>query len=161
MHLRPITDADHADVLTLNETHVDLLSPMDEQALITYRIQAARADVIDVDGSVAGFVLTFAADSAYAGLNFAWFRHRYGDAGVYYLDRVVVADSHRPQGLAGLVYDAIEADAAAQCGRMCLEVNVEPPNEPSLAFHRGRGYAEVGRRTFDGHAVAMMTKELR
>lgn len=157
--LRPITDADQAAVLALNETNVALLAPMDDADLTRLRSHAARADVLDVDGVVAGFVITFGPGSGYDGLNFGWFRDRYGEVGVYYLDRVVVADTHRRQGLAGFVYDELEAEAAATSGRMCLEVNVEPPNEPSLAFHAARGYAEVGRRASHGHTVALMIKE--
>ena len=44
------------------------------------------------------------------------------------------------------VYDEIEARARL-APVMCLEVNLDPPNEPSLAFHRRRGYVEVGRTT--------------
>jgi predicted GNAT superfamily acetyltransferase len=43
---------------------------------------------------------------------------------------------------------------------MCLEVNLDPPNEPSLAFHRRRGFVEVGQDTATGHRVSLMTKEL-
>jgi predicted GNAT superfamily acetyltransferase len=43
---------------------------------------------------------------------------------------------------------------------MALEVNLVPPNPGSLAFHRGRGYAEVGRLGDEEHRVAMLTKDL-
>ena len=44
--------------------------------------------------------------------------------------------------------------------RMALEVNLLPPNPGSLAFHAGRGYAEVGRLGDPAHLVSLMTKEL-
>ena len=34
---------------------------------------------------------------------------------------------------------------AAPFGRMVCDVDVEPPNDASLAFHTARGYREVGR----------------
>jgi len=37
-------------------------------------------------------------------------------------------------------------------------VNIEPPNDPSLAFHAGRGYTEVGRYDAGHKVVAMMEK---
>jgi len=43
---------------------------------------------------------------------------------------------------------------------MTLEVNVDPPNPPSLAFHSGRGYVEVGRGGPADHVVSLMAKEL-
>jgi predicted GNAT superfamily acetyltransferase len=45
-------------------------------------------------------------------------------------------------------------------GVMCLEVNLEPPNEPSLAFHRRRGYVEVGQQVWSDHLLTMMEKRV-
>ena len=45
--LRPITEADHAYVLDLNERHVDLLSPMDADRLGYLVDHAHRADVLE------------------------------------------------------------------------------------------------------------------
>ena len=44
---------------------------------------------------------------------------------------------------------------------MVCEVNSEPPNVESLAFHEARGYREVGHlRQADGHEVVMLEKPL-
>ena len=77
--LRPMTAADHLAVLDLNERHVELLAPLDEGRLATLVAVAENASVIDADGAFAGFVITFAAGSAYDGENFAWFSERYND----------------------------------------------------------------------------------
>ena len=157
--LRPIHDDDVPIVLALNERDVELLSPLDETRLDQLRRWADRADVIDVGGAVAGFVLTFGAGTDYDSANYLWFTQRFG-AGFAYLDRIVIAEQFRRRGLGRFVYDELEA-LALPSGRMALEVNVEPPNEGSLAFHGGRGYAELGRRGDPGHVVALMVKELR
>ncbi|MEO7351102.1 MAG: GNAT family N-acetyltransferase [Marmoricola sp.] len=156
MMLRPITPADHADVLALNERNVELLAPMDETRLIALLGVAGSAEVIDVDGGFAGFVLTFAAGSAYDGENFAWFTERYED--FCYLDRVVIHADFRRRGLGSMVYDELESS----CGKpvFALEVNLDPPNEASLAFHRARGFAEVGQRDSNRHLVSLMVKHL-
>ena len=144
-------------MLALNERNVELLAPLDEPRLA--RAAGRRrpdAHVIDVDGSFAGFVLTFASGSAYDGENFAWFAERYPDFG--YLDRIVLHEDFRRRGLGSRVYDELEAAHGAPV--FTLEVNLDPPNEPSLAFHRARGYAEVGTRDSDGHVVSLMVKQL-
>jgi predicted GNAT superfamily acetyltransferase len=159
--LRPITEADHADVLALNEQNVELLAPLGEPRLRQLLGWADSGSVIDVDGAFGGFVLTFASGSSYDGENFSWFAQRYADFA--YLDRIVIHEDFRRRGLGTQVYDELEV----ACGRplFTLEVNVDPPNEPSLAFHRARGYTEVGRRTLPhpsgDHLVTMMTKRLR
>ena len=157
--LRPITPADHDAVLAWNAAHVELLSPLDEDRLDALLDWCDLGCVITTDGRDGGFVFTFAAGSAYDAANFAWFARRY-DA-FYYLDRIVVDPSLRRTGVASRVYDEIEARAAEMAPVMCLEVNVEPPNEPSLEFHRRRGYAEVGQDGATGHLVSLMVKQLR
>jgi len=153
-----MVESDVPRVLRLNEAHVELLSPMDEPRLRQLLGWADRADVIVCDGQVAGFVLVFAPGTAYDSPNYRWFAARYGD-GFHYLDRVVVDDRFRRRGLASAAYDVIEAGARGH-GRLVLEVNVEPPNETSLAFHRARGYEEVARLGEAGHVVALMAKAL-
>ncbi len=157
MRLRPITPADHDAVLDLNLRNVDLLAPMDGDRLAELTTWSDRADMIDVDGATAGFVITFAAGSAYDGENFAWFSERYDDFG--YLDRVVIDEAFRRRRLASRVYDELEASSGRPV--FTLEVNLDPPNEPSLAFHHARGYVEVGRRASNGHTVSLLAKPLR
>ena len=152
-----MTDADLAEVLALNERNVEVLAPMDEPRLHELRGLADRFDVVDVGDRFAGFVVTFPAGSSYDSPNYAWFAERYDSFG--YLDRIVLHEDHRRRGLGGFVYDAVEADAAPS-GRLLLEVNLDPPNEPSLAFHRARGYREVGRLSDARHTVSLLEKPL-
>jgi predicted GNAT superfamily acetyltransferase len=154
--LRPITVADHEAVVALNERNVDLTAPMDEARLVELAAAAEHADVIDVDDEFAGFVITFATGAAYDGAHFTWFAERYED--FCYLDRIVIHESFRRRGLGTFVYDELEGS----CGRpvFALEVNIDPPNEPSLAFHRGRGFTEVGQSDASGHLVSLLTLRL-
>lgn len=154
--LRPITPADHADVLALNEANVELLAPLDRSRLEELVGLADRADVIELDGAFAGFVITFRSGTEYDSVNYRWFGQTYGD--FYYLDRVVLHERTRRRGLATRVYDELEA--ATDAPLFALEVNLEPPNEASLAFHRNRGFAQVHEQLAGDHLVSLMVKEL-
>jgi predicted GNAT superfamily acetyltransferase len=154
--LRPLAEADVERVLALNAAHVQLLSPMDRARLEELRGWATRFDVIVTDGAVAGFVVVMGPGTAYDSPNYRWFTERYGED-FDYLDRVVVDDAFRRRGLASAVYDVVEA-AAARRGRLALEVNLDPPNEASLAFHRARAYREVGQLGSTGHIVSLMVR---
>jgi uncharacterized protein len=156
--LRPIAEADVPAVLALNHRFVDLLSPLDAERLLWLVGLSDHADVIEVDERVVGFVLTMAPGSGYDSENYRWHADHF-DGAFYYLDRIVIAEEMRRQGLAAFVYDAME-DVARGFGRMTLEVNVDPPNFESLAFHERRGYVEVGRLGGPGHVVGLMAKEL-
>lgn len=158
MLLRPISDADVASVLDLNAASVDALSPLDGARLADLRALTTTADVVDVEGEVAAFVLVFGASVAYDSVNYRWFGARYPDFA--YLDRIVVGERWRRRGIGRLVYDAVEQTVGPR-GRVVCEVYAEPPNHASLAFHRDRGYVEVGRvEQENGKVTAMLVKEL-
>jgi predicted GNAT superfamily acetyltransferase len=155
--LRPIAPADEAAVLALNAANVELLAPMDADRLAALRGWADLAHVVEHEGAFAGFVITFGPGTAYDSANYGWFAARYAE--YYYLDRIVLADRFRRLGLAGRVYDEAERRARVH-GRMALEVNLDPPNVGSLAFHDRRGYVEVGTRGEPGHLLSMRVREL-
>lgn len=156
--LRDIADLDVPLVLDLNERNVELLAPLDAARLDQLSTWAHRAQVIEVAGEPAGFVITIPAGTDYDSPNYRWFSALYGSS-FHYLDRIVFEDRFRRRGLGSVVYDMIEADAAT-AGRLALEVNAEPPNPASLAFHAARGFAEVGRIGGPGKTVAMLAKDL-
>jgi predicted GNAT superfamily acetyltransferase len=158
VRLRPVDEADLPAVTALNESHVPMVAPADDERIAYLRRLADRFDVIEVDGKVAGLVVTFTPGSSYDSANYRWFSAQYDD-GFYYLDRVVVDASVRRRGVAGRVYDELEQVASAY-GRMALEVNLEPRNDGSLAFHAQRGYAEVGQLGEPNHLVSLMVKPL-
>jgi len=156
--LRPIEPRDVALVIDLNEANVEMLAPLDAARLQQLQAWARRAEVIEVDGAFAGFVITMGPDTDYDSPNYRWFAALYGSA-FHYLDRIVLSDQFRRVGLGSAVYDVVEADALG-VGRLTLEVNAEPANPASLAFHAGRGYREVGRLGSPGKTVSLLTKRL-
>jgi predicted GNAT superfamily acetyltransferase len=157
MRLRPIGPADESAVLDLNAANVHLLAPMDRARLVQVQEWADLAHVVEHEGAFAGFVITFGPGTAYDSVNYRWFADRYDD--FYYLDRIVLLDRYRRLGLGTAAYDEVEQRARPH-GPMALEVNLDPPNTGSLAFHDRRGYVEVGTLGEPGHVVSMRVREL-
>jgi uncharacterized protein len=119
---------------------------------------SAYAGLVELDRQNAAFVLTFAAGSPYDSDYFRWFAERYQS--FLYLDRIVVRAEYRRQGIGRFVYDAME-QLAVPLGRLACEVNLQPRNDASIAFHQVRGYAEVGQRSDGtGRVSSMLVKEL-
>jgi len=155
--LRSLRETDIADVLALNEANVSALAPMDETRLHELRTIADRFDVLDLDGQFGGFVVTFTPGTTYDSENYRWFTAR--GRRFYYLDRIVLHERFRRQGFGSFVYEEIER-VATPYSRLALEVNLVPPNDPSLAFHARRGYVEVGRLGDEDHLRCMLEKLL-
>jgi predicted GNAT superfamily acetyltransferase len=118
---------------------------------------AHRALLAEDHGDVAAFALAIAPGSPYDSRNYAWFGERFES--FLYLDRIAVAAEHRRRGIGARIYDEMES-AARGFARMVCDVNLEPRNVASLAFHSARGYQEIGRLAHPGKLVALMCKEL-
>ena len=156
--LEPLRDADRDPVMALNERHEHLTAPMDAERL-QHLVDVGAVEVFRHDGRFAGFVVTVPSGAAFDSENFAWFTERFDS--FTYLDRIVVHEDARRVGLARRVYDALETRTARTAPLLTLEVNIDPPNEASLAFHAGRGFEAVGERFIVDHTVAMMVKRVR
>jgi len=157
--LREPTRADWPLLLELNRASERELSPLDEQRLEWILSLAYSAVVVERERGIAGFALAIPPDTEYDSENYRWFAARFER--FLYLDRIVVAESQRRHGDGTRLYDAMET-AAVPFERMVCEVNVLPPNPASLAFHVGRGYAEIDRLEHGSEkVVALLGKELR
>lgn len=148
--LRASTPKDDSAILAWNEADVHFLAPMDASRLAYLRRHAHAVDVIETEGSRAGFVITFVEGSDYDSPNYRWFTER--EREFQYVDRIVIDPAHRGRGLGRRVYRAL---IERHPGRPLLaEVNVEPPNTTSLAFHDAMGFEEVGR--LGGHPYGVV-----
>ncbi len=158
MRVRALSDDDVEAVLSLNEESVWALSPLDGDALDEHRKRAAHLVVCELDDAVAAFAIAYAPGTTYDSINYRWHSERFAD--FLYLDRIAVSQQFRRRGIASALYGHMEA-AAVPRGRMVCEVNSEPPNLESLAFHQARGYRRIGFLTqLDGHETVMLEKTL-
>jgi predicted GNAT superfamily acetyltransferase len=133
----PLLDALHR----LNEDHATELSSLSRQGLERLIGAAFFAATID-DGD--GLVIACDRGTPYDSPNFLWFKAHYPR--FVYVDRVAVSATRRGEGLARQLYEAVFAAArAAGHDNIVCEVNFDPPNPASDAFHEKLGFTEVGR----------------
>jgi uncharacterized protein len=151
-HIISLIDArDEAAVLALNNAHAAELSWLEPERLSFLLGQAFHARRI---GELDAFLLAFDQHADYRSPNFLWFRERY-DRFVY-VDRIVVAEHARGRGHARRLYaDLFEHAARAGHDLIACEVNSEPPNPASDAFHAALGFAEVGGAAIHGGAKSV------
>ncbi len=157
---RAPTPEDTATIVALNEAVVAVTSPMDE-ARFQYLLELSDFCIVaEEEGAVIGFVLAMQNGAAYENANFEWFSERLNK--FVYIDRIVIGEDGRGKGLGKLLYDQVSA-AAKKDGRlvMAAEMDLVPPNEGSLSFHKKNGFLALGERTYDsGKVVSMQIKSL-
>ncbi len=92
----------------------------------------------------AALLIALDQDAEYGSVNFKWFQAR--RRRFVYVDRVVVSERARMQGLATCLYRDLFARArVAGHDHVVCEINLDPPNRGSDAFHGKMGFVEVGR----------------
>ena len=135
-----------AGLLDLNNAHeVELsrLTPDDLRHLCDRAFLASRI------GRVEAFLISFDQDADLTGVNFRWFRERC--ARFIYVDRIVVAPRARGQGHARRLYtDLIFRARRHGHDRIVCEVNADPPNPASDAFHARMGFRVIGSAVLSG-----------
>jgi uncharacterized protein len=140
MLLENISHESLGDVLALNNAHAQELSYLDGDELRHLVGEAFFARRI---GSLDAFIIAFDQGADYRSPNFLWFKQRYPR--FVYVDRIAVAGAARGKGLARKCYDGLfERAKAAGHDVVCCEVNADPPNPASDAFHAALGFKETG-----------------
>jgi predicted GNAT superfamily acetyltransferase len=144
--IRSIEPTDLDRILQMNQANVPEVGSVDSDRMAYIVAESPIALVADVGDQVVGFCLVLADDSAYDSVNYRWFTQRYDK--FMYLDRVAVDSSARGRGVGSALYVEVGRRMAAIDGadNLALEVNVDPPNETSLAFHASLGFTEVGQQ---------------
>jgi len=152
--LRPYRDRDLDALVAVNDAAYPAVPITPAEELAELIGMSSVAVVVD-DGAAAGFVLGMPPGLAYQSENYLFFSARAREHGTtfVYVDRIVLAAHLRGRALGPLLYDAV-FDEARRVGadEVLCEVNLEPPNPGSLAFHTRLGFVEVGRQSTKGGA---------
>lgn len=149
------------NILALNALHereTSVLGRCDLDKLIREAFHLGLAG----DDGQEGFLIALDDMSSYGSQNYLWFKQRY--AHFVYIDRVIVAPTARGRGVGRKLYQRLlERCVEAGTGMVCCEVNIEPPNEASDAFHAALGFQEIGRSTLapSGKIVRYLSLDLR
>ncbi|HZK09827.1 MAG TPA: GNAT family N-acetyltransferase [Clostridia bacterium] len=136
-------------VLEINKELVHFLSPLTKEKLNSLIDQSEMFNVVEIDGLVEAFVLTFREGKKYDSINYLWFSEHYER--FLYIDRVVVSSKMHGKKLGKLLYESVFIHAR-QTGVDCVaaEIDIEPPNPGSLLFHKKFGFKEVGQQKVAG-----------
>lgn len=144
-----LLDLNNASAIETSWLEAARFEHMVEQAFAALQVLPAQA-----------LLLAFDQHADYDSPNFTWFRDRF-DRFVY-VDRIIVAAAARGQGLARDLYrDLFDLARSAGHDRVTCEVNSDPPNPISDAFHAATGFVLAGEaRLENGKSVRYLERRL-
>jgi uncharacterized protein len=156
---QPIDKTSLDSVLELNNRHAEELSYLqisDLKKLVDMAFYARRVGMADA------LMIAFDQDAKYASPNFLWLKQTF--ARFIYVDRIAVAASARGRGLARSLYEELFAQSLeAGHDTVCCEVNADPPNPASDAFHAALQFKVIGQQTLpeNGKTVRYFARKMR
>ena len=155
--IRNTVPEDYDFILNVNEVNVEVLSPMPMERMLWLKEMSDMFVTAEVDGKPAAFLIAIREGKPYDSENYVWFSKKYDK--FLYIDRIVIDEPYRADGLGRKLYDAVK-DRARETGVKVVtcEVDTIPYNETSLKFHEAMGFKEVGEQIIRGGSIKVSLK---
>ena len=155
---RNATSEDYERILAINQESLPGVAVLDRDYFEVLIKICEYFRVIEVDSEVAGYIFAMDQDASYDAEEFQWFGHHLSE-NFFYIDQVAIGQGWRNNGFGRLLYKDLEEYAVKNSvSILACEVNYDPPNEESQAFHRQLGFREIGRMDTRGLTVSMLVK---
>ncbi len=129
---------------------VNLLS--EEEVASLYDLCDIALVATNRNRQVIAFLLSLAPGQPYESENYRWFE----DRGVrhQYIDRIVVAPTAKGTGVGRALYESVFERARERgASEVSCEVNIDPPNPGSLAFHERLGFRQLAEQWTKSNTV--------
>ena len=144
-------------IYDLNQANTPEVGSLDSTEDLKKLIELSAYNLLVLKGvEIAGFIICMREGSTYGSENYLFFTKRLKK--FLYVDRVVIDEHHRREGLGKAIYHEIFSQAKKDNLPIALEVNTQPINQPSLDFHEKMGFDRIGVRDFNDHSVAYFVK---
>lgn len=160
LSVRDAGEGDEDFILALNAVCTPAVGDMTRDKYRQLRSWSYRVLISEAGGVPAGFMILIRPRSAYPSDNYGWFEKTFPRH--LYVDRIAVADTARGLGVGRALYE-YALGLAAELGeeRVTAEVNEDPPNPESMAFHATLGFRHLeSRMSGSGKVVAMLERPL-
>ncbi len=162
LSIRNLILSDCIAILQINAESVPGVAALDESEFV--RLMAMPNHHVAIESPnhlVVGYALAFNSNAPYDGEEFQIFQRKLLKPFIY-IDQVATRIDSRRMGIGSAIYDALENEARlCDASTLCCEVNIDPPNPESMAFHQKRGFSQSEiLATADGRRVALLIKDV-
>lgn len=160
--LEALTDSNNSDaqlqaIYALNQANTPEVGSLESTEDLKKLIELSAYNLSLLKGvEIVGFIICMREGSTHGSENYKFFTKRLKK--FLYVDRVVIDERHRREGLGKAIYHEIFNLARKDNLPIALEVNTQPINQPSLDFHEKMGFDQVGTKDFEDHSVAYFVK---
>lgn len=159
--VRDAVAGDEDFILALNAASTPAVGDMTADDYREIAGWAHRVLIAEAGGKPAGFLILVRPGSDYPSDNYGWFEEQFDHH--LYVDRIAVSKAAWGQGVGRSLYEeAMRIAAATGEKRLTAEVNEDPPNPESMAFHAKLGFRHLLSRLSPrlGKVVAMLERPL-
>lgn len=150
---------DLPQLLRVNASSRPNVAMLDLEELDRLLMLEAVVLIADCMGAFAGYLIAFSDQAPYDGEEFRYCQMHI-QLPFFYIDQVAVSPDYRLLGAARTLYNAAFVHPALSSSLVqCCEVNIDPPNPESMAFHTSMGFERLtSLRVQDGRTVALLVK---
>ncbi|MBO6621629.1 MAG: GNAT family N-acetyltransferase [Balneola sp.] len=153
MIIREANTKDISEILKLNETEVPHVGSIRRKDFLKFLEIASNFIVMDIEGEIAGFMISLREGGDYGSVNYKFFNNHYKK--FEYVDRIVIKEEFKGKGLGRKLYEFLFDNNETHL--VCCEVNLKPENPDSMAFHEKLGFKEKSKMiTDDGKKMVSM-----
>lgn len=135
------SSSDLDEILKLNQQALPAVSSVTKEEMQHFLNIVDYFKSLIIDQKVIGFLIALTPGKDYQSLNYKWFENKYKS--FIYVDRIVISPSYQGKGLGTNFYNDLSKTTDKTITKITCEVNLNPPNEESMLFHKKYGFEQV------------------
>lgn len=159
-NIAPTVPSDIDKIWKLNENALPAVNSITKQDFYHFIKIADYFKTIFVGGGLVGYLIALQKGRDYNSVNYKYFEAGYDK--FIYVDRIVIDPDFQNNGLGRAFYYDLSLFSEKVASIITCEVNIIPPNEGSMAFHKSLGFKKVDTQLSENNnkKVALMVLEL-
>ena len=158
--ISPTVSSDLKQIREMNEMALPAVSSILMEDFQHFLVISDYFRSMFIKDNLIGYLIALCPDRDYHSVNYKYFEANFPS--FVYVDRIVIDPSYQGLGLGKAFYNDLVNFSKNHSPIITCEVNIFPPNEGSMAFHRRYGFKQVDTQLSEGgkKEVSLMVLEL-